>query len=445
MGNCARTALKYATEYGWAVFPIRPENKRPYTPHGCKDAKKDPVVIKAWWNRWPDAGIGVATGSASNLIVIDEDVNDETGVNGSASMRLWEQVHGELPETVRAITGRGGAHSYYRYTGSDIGNRAGILEGVDVRGEGGYVIAPPSRHPNGTDYEWEYDPEEIVIAEVNDKVLEFLKTGRENNQSERFKLPDAIPEGQRNDTLHKLACSLQSQGLSDNSIRATIEAENKNRCNPPLDDKEIDQILSSALKYQKGELKLVNNYLTEWREPKIAYQLDRNGNATKRPVQSIANASEAIMYDKDLFGKIRYNEMSYSINVFGNMPWKISKGWREWKDSDDSNLREYIEKKYKLKNAAKIMDALTNVSMKCPINPVKEALEECHRIWDGNKYVENLLPMIVGAEKSEYTTAALRLFMLGAIHRVFCPGCKFDYMLVLARVYRKVHFFVFWH
>lgn len=428
--SCLDAAIKYATKYGWAVFPIRPETKRPYTPHGCKDAKKDVGAIRAWWKRFPDAAVGVATGSASQLIVIDEDIDDDKGVDGYHSVTIWEKENGELPETVRAITGRGGSHLYYHYTGSDIGNRAGILEGVDVRGEGGYVIAPPSLHPNGSNYEWEYDPEDIAIAEVDDTVRTFLKTGKESN-GERFKMPARIESGQRNDTLYRMACSLQAQGLPDSAIWSSLEETNKTACDVPLEDTELQLIYKSAISHNKGELKVVSDYPAEQREPDIAYQIDSSGNVTDRPVQSIKNAMEAIEFDPELFGKIRYNEMSYSINAYGNLPWKTGKGWREWTDADDSNLRAYIENKYKLKNAQKVMDALTNVTHKYPINPVKDMLEYCYELWDGNKYVENLLPLIVGAEKSEYNTTALRTFMLGAVSRAFRPGCKFDYMLVL--------------
>ena len=66
-------ALKYATKYGWAVFPCSQKTKKPLTPHGCKDAKKTAGPIKAWWKKYPDASIGVATGSISNLMVIDLD------------------------------------------------------------------------------------------------------------------------------------------------------------------------------------------------------------------------------------------------------------------------------------------------------------------------------------------------------------------------------------
>lgn len=425
-------AIKYATQYGWAVFPVGRMTKKPLTPHGCKDAKKAIGPIQAWWKKWPDASIGVATGSLSNLVVIDEDVSEDRGIDGIRSVRDWERENGELPETSMAITGRGGYHLYYRYSGSDIKNRAGLLEGVDVRGEGGYVIAPPSVHPNGTEYQWEYDPDEIPIADLNDQVLKFLKINDGKDHFEKsFDLPDKIENGSRNDTLYRLACSLQAQGLPDTAISASVHACNKERCSDPLPDKEIDILVASALRHQKGVLKVVQNGLGEYREPHITFKIDKNGDVTDLPAQTIANAEEAIRYDKDLFGRLFYNELAYCPYVYGAVPWRQGKGWREWTNEDDSNLRSYIEKKYSLKSAEKTMDALTNVISKLRVNPVKEMLNECYELWDGNARIENLLPNMLGAEKNEYTISVMKLFMLGAIHRTFCPGCKFDYMLVL--------------
>lgn len=424
-------ALEYSSKYGWAVFPVMPSTKRPLTPHGCKDAKKDARAIRAWWKRWPDASVGIATGSMSNLIVIDEDVDENTGKNGFESVRDWERSHGALPDTIMAITGRGGNHLYYHYTGNDIRNRAGILDGVDIRGEGGYVVAPPSIHPNGTEYVWEQPPEEFPLAEADAQVMLFLKAEDPSEPHNQFQVPTVIENGKRNDTLYRMACSLQARGLPDAAIVAAIKETNATACQEPLDDDELDKIVSSALQYAKGELKIITDGIGEWHEPKIAYKLDKNGDVTDRPVQSIANAEEAICYDKNLFGRIRYNELSYSPFVYGKVPWRDHKGWREWTDVDDSNLRSYIEHTYGLKGADRINDAFQNVMARYPINPVKSVLEECHRNWDGNQHVKTLLPSMLGCEQSEYNTEVMRIFMLGAVHRVFRPGCKFDYMLVL--------------
>ncbi len=426
-------ALKYATEYGWKVFPVNPSTKRPRTPHGCKDAKNDPGAIKAWWARYPDSAIGVATGSASKLIVIDEDLDDDKGLNGYHEVTAWEKVHGALPETVRVITGRGGAHLYYHYDGNDIKNRAGILDGVDVRGEGGYVVAPPSLHPNGSRYEWEVSPDDIPFHPIDEQVRLFLSQGKEADADGRsdFKLPDTIPSGERNDTLFRLACSMQAQGFPDAAIMAALRETNATACTEPLTDAELDLLASSALRYGKGELRIISSDVPEWHEPKLTVQLDKDGNPTGRPAQTIANAEEAIAFDKNLFGRIRYNEIAYAPYVYGNLPWRQYKGWREWNNIDDSNLRSYIERVYGLKSGEKTMDALMNVANRYSVNPVKQMLEEAAENWDGNKHVENLLPMMLGAEKSEYTIAVMRLFMMGAVARIFHPGCKFDYMLIL--------------
>lgn len=431
MGNeLLQAALKYATKYGWAVFPVSQKTKKPLTPHGCKDAKKDPGAIKHWWRKWPDANIGVATGAISGLIVVDEDIDETTGIDGIHEVDLWEEINGKLPETVRAITGRGGAHLYFKYERNDLKNRTGLIEGVDVRGEGGYVIAPPSIHPNGTEYSWECDPEETPLAEVDDNVKKLLDISK-NQQSEKFHLPQTIEAGHRNDILYRFACSLQSQGLTDDAIVAAVKAENTARCSEPLDDAEIDLIVNSALTHSKGELKVINNAGYEQREPRFTYVLDKDGVKTDKIAQTIKNAEEAIMYDPALYGRIRFNELSYSPNVYGNLPWISSTGWRDWANSDDSNLRSYIENVYGLKNKDKIMDALNNVIHRKTINPVKEMLMAAHETWDGNKHVENLLPRFVGAEKTPYNTEVIHRYMLGAVKRIFQPGCKFDYMLIL--------------
>lgn len=421
-------ALHFAQDLGWAVFPVSEKTKKPYTPHGCKDAKKDPQAIKAWWKRHPNASIGIATGSPSHLLVIDLDIDENKGLDGMRELREWERDHRELPETVSAITGRGGSHLYFKYDGSEkYGNRAGILDGIDVRGDGGYVIAPPSLHPNGTEYQWENDPDDTKMSGITDTVKEFLSIGHTSTQ-ETFKLPDKIGAGKRNDTIYRLACSMQSKGASDEAILAACSSENKARCTPPLTDDEVEKLVGSALKYQKGVSEAIAN---AGEHPKIKYMVDRNGELNEKPIQSIANAAEAIEYDKKLIGRLFYNEMTFSPYVFGDLPWRKYRGWREWDNTDDTNLKSYIEDKYGLKSGDKTMDALNNVVHKHPANPIKEMLEKAHEGWDGNKHVENLLPHFVGSEKTEYNTAVMRLFMMGAVSRIYNPGCKFDYMIVL--------------
>lgn len=247
-----KAALQYA-KMNMAVFPVKSKGKTPLTAHGCLDATINREQIVKWWSRWPDANIGVAMGSKSGgLIAIDLDVDEDKGVNGYHVLRDWERENGELPETIMSITGRGGYHYIYR-TNKDYKNAVGFCEGIDIRTNGGYIIVPPSVHPNGHSYEWEQAPEDYPIAQANELVERFLQGSRkEPEQRESFTSPELIPEGQRNATLYKMACSMRAKGYAETAIRAAVEAENEAKCQPSLNDREIDTIVKSALKYESG-------------------------------------------------------------------------------------------------------------------------------------------------------------------------------------------------
>ncbi len=142
-------ALAYARR-GVPVFPCEPGAKRPLTRNGHWDATSDSRVIERWWKRWPSANVGVPTGKKSGVVVLDVDV-DEGGLESLAKL---ERAGAPVPKTARARTGGGGIHVFFRYPrGTEIRNSAGLLgPGLDVRGEGGYVVVPPSR--TRSSYQW---------------------------------------------------------------------------------------------------------------------------------------------------------------------------------------------------------------------------------------------------------------------------------------------------
>lgn len=146
-------ALGYARG-GCPVFPVRAD-KTPHTARGFKDATTDEEAIRSWWRRWPDAGIGIPTGEASGLLVIDSDPRH----GGDAALCELIEAHGPLPDTLEAETGGGGHHIVFQYPeGSNIRNSSGRLgEGLDVRGEGGYIVAAPTLHASGKRYRWRND------------------------------------------------------------------------------------------------------------------------------------------------------------------------------------------------------------------------------------------------------------------------------------------------
>lgn len=430
--NLNEYALNYALDYHWAVFPVR-QDKQPYTPKGHHDAKTDRRAINHWWGKlFPDANIGISCES-SNLLVIDIDKDENTGLDGYQSLKRWERETGfTLPETATAITGRGGMHMYYRYdydgTDDDPKNRAGVIEGVDIRANG-YVVAPPSLHASGRRYEWEISPDEI-LADADEAVLALCKYGNITQAKKpRFELPQSIGEGQRNDTLYRYGCSLQSQGADDDSIRWNLNHVNNTRCDPPLRTQELEKLIDNVLSVPKNEFKIYYDS-GEAHDP----VLKRNAKSGQ-VVQSIPNCVEAITYDRDLFQRVRFNELAGSVYVYGNLPWDVdysnAQKMREWKNVDDSNLINYMQDNYGLMNEKNIMHALTIVANKRHYNPVCQFLETCKSLYDGGEYVRQLLPKYLGVEDTDYTFEVMHLAMMGAVCRAFVAGCKFDYMPII--------------
>lgn len=172
-------ALAYAAR-GWAIFPVTPRGKLPLIAsahplgdpargcrgecgrdgHGLHDATLDVDRLQRWWKAAPRANIGIRTGAASRLFVLDIDVKK---ADGKASLRRLEARHDGLPPTLEARTASGGRHFYFAFPGVELRNSAGRLgEGIDTRCDGGYVVAPPSVIREGS-YTW-VDPQAPLAA-----------------------------------------------------------------------------------------------------------------------------------------------------------------------------------------------------------------------------------------------------------------------------------------
>lgn len=432
-------AIEYAKK-GFAVFPLKYRDKVPLTRNGCKDATTDAAQIKAWWQKYPNANIGLATGSVSqNVFVIDLDIDEDRGIDGYHSLEDWQREHGDFPETWTAITGRGGYHLYYLGNGK-IKNRAGIIDGVDIRGNGGYVVAPPSIHKNGNRYEWEYSPDEFEIAKADNNVEYFLSHD-DQKQGTAFTMPNIVSAGQRNQMLFRFACMMQAKGASDQSVFAATMAENESSCSPPLTEQEVRIIVSSATKYDKGKPIHIDSEGVATRENKddvignpewvlnfLDCNHDKDGNI--KSVKQFVHNFEIVMDKDDRFaGKIRFNEFAQQLYLCGNVPWEKEDNCRAWSSHDDSALFSLIQADYGLKSRQDFADALKNVSMRNKFHPVRELLDSL--TWDGKEHIRSLLPEYLGAEDSDYTYQVMRLWMLGAVSRVYKPGSKFDYTIIL--------------
>ena len=258
MANEMMDAAVQYVRMGWSIFPIKPKSKAPATKHGVKDAQRDLDDTRELWTARPDMNIAIAAGAVSgDIVIIDIDLDPDSEKDGYETLREWEKEHGELPETVQALTPRGGCHMFYRVPhGTTFPNTKNEDLAVDVRSDGGYIVAPPSVHPNGGTYQWEHDPSEYAVADADANVLAFIEHvqyGVSSKSGKPFDLPEVIYKGARDDTLFKYACSLQAQGYQDHEIFTLVHAVNAQRCKPPLENRLVDAKVNSALNYEKGK------------------------------------------------------------------------------------------------------------------------------------------------------------------------------------------------
>jgi len=221
--SLAEAALAYA-QNGWPVFPLA--GKIPYKgTHGHREATTNQEQIQHWWTEHPKANIGLATGRASGVIVLDMDMPE-----GYFALKALQEQHGQLPETRRSQTVNGGLHYFFLYPDDErtYPNVVGLTQriGLDIRGEGGYVDLPPSRFYGKKYYRWA-NPETPIVP-LPDWLQSLLPTKGEHREypqgfgfassaSEKW-LAEAVAqatEGNRNHIGFWLACQLRDDGLSE--------------------------------------------------------------------------------------------------------------------------------------------------------------------------------------------------------------------------------------
>lgn len=232
---------------GLCVFPCLPRSKHPATEHGFLDASDDLETVRKWWKENPKYNIGIATGLASGgLYVVDLD--NKPDKDGLSSFDDWTMENGRVPDTWMACTGSGGRHLIFTEDSAHQ-NAAGVLPGVDIRADGGYIVAPPSIHPDtGQAYAWElgFSPEDLPPAELPPKLLQ-LGRGKHPGRKKKFRAPEAIEDHTRTDTLVSMIGQLSISGYSPEGIEALIRQENETKCSPPLTEEELQREVFPAI------------------------------------------------------------------------------------------------------------------------------------------------------------------------------------------------------
>lgn len=250
MTTAERTHLDWALAYaarGWRVLPLRSikqdgrcsclkacrtPGKHPLIDKWQKRATTDPKQIQEWWTKWPAAGIGIATGGG--LFVVDVDPRN----GGSASLAGLD-----APETYTVRTGSGGLHLYYQAAGK-IRNSAGtIAKGIDLRGDGGFVVAPPTVHASGNQYE--------VVKDVELAPLPSWALNGKSNTSRKKAIQELpVREGKRNNYyLASQAGRLRHLGMDEKALAEKLREINSTDCEPPVEANEVDAIAASYANY----------------------------------------------------------------------------------------------------------------------------------------------------------------------------------------------------
>jgi hypothetical protein len=251
--TCHEAALTYAG-YGWSVVPVRPAAKFPLIRwQEFQERRADADEIAQWFERWPDANVGIVTGAISGLTVFDIDPRHK----GDDSLATWEMLHGPLPPTIEAITGGGGRHLYFSTGSTGLRSRVAIARGIDVRARGGLVVAPPSRHPSGNLYRWRDGraPSDAEAEPLRGWLAQIL-LGMEDRRGHplshwRDLVRGGVKEGERNNTIASLSGHLLWHDVDPEVVRELLLCWNSERCDPPLDDEEVTQVVASITRLHK--------------------------------------------------------------------------------------------------------------------------------------------------------------------------------------------------
>lgn len=250
-------ALDYLAR-GWSVIPVRPGDKRPLIEwQDYQQRLPGADEVRHWFARWPDTNLGIVTGAVSRLVVLDVDPAHD-GVTG---LNTLQKRHGALPETVEAVSGGGGRHLYFRHPGRPVRNRVALAPGVDLRGDGGMIVVPPSLHPSGRRYVWRvgHSPQEINLAPLPEWLFEEqIRKGSHAGHPIRYwrkLLAEGVSEGTRNNTIASLSGHLLWHGVDPKIVTELLLCWNRIRCRPPLPDAEVVRTVQSIVRLHEREEK----------------------------------------------------------------------------------------------------------------------------------------------------------------------------------------------
>jgi len=434
-------ALRYA-KHGWPVFPCRPGEKAPATPHGFQDATTDlPTIIRSW-TAMPNANIGIATGERSNLAVLDVDPRN----GGEETLREALRLHGDLPETPTAATGGGGQHYFFLLP--EGGLKSGpLLPGLDLKANGGYVIAAGSLHPSGGVYGWTQEPFATALAECPAWIVETM---RKQSSSARGKkavraamTPSGVlaPEVDARDSLlggKFEALDLLGQRLANGKRAVICLWQDNHTTGVPLDTSTVlfpatatgdPGVFYCSHSHCKGRKFAAVMQELERRlalaSPERAWMVELRRTPKGDLKCTFANLVLILSHDTKYARALRLDEMRGVVML----------GDTEVTDSTVSLIRVDIEKRYAIQPSdAEMARAGQLVASDNGFHPVRDQLKPL--IWDGVSRLERVAREILKVRAESEDEAALlsllvRRWFICLVARALVPGSKVDTALIL--------------
>jgi hypothetical protein len=242
---------------GMRIFPCKERGKEPAITENLRRATTDLNLIAGWWAA-QNFNIGIATGEGSGVWVLDID-----GEEGEKTLHEFEAKFGALPQTVEAITGKG-RHLYFRWvTGVVIRNKQVNpgMPGIDVRGNGGYVLAPPSIHPSGRAYAWSVDSASS-FADAPDWLLDLIAKGATSSKASTHSpdewasfLDDHVEGSRRSAAIARISGVLLRRWIEPEITLGLVRGWNESRCHPPLDGVEVERIIKNITRRETTRAK----------------------------------------------------------------------------------------------------------------------------------------------------------------------------------------------